>query len=569
MSAQQAASNEPRSDSMSEREKEVAQDDVDKKPQENPVEDDASMLSAGNLRVCVVQAIGGTLNGYSIGFVGVYSTLYGYSTNCANYRFESGCSTVPNANCKWFPPSGTAAGYCGWVDGTCSKLYPNEDNGGTSDNDAIVNCNGDSSRCAWSYSAGECQNPSGYSSSDNGIFAGAMIAGCLIGSVFAGPLATAIGAKISFLLVGIVGIVSSVMYHVSCAEDEFWVLIVGRFVIGLFLGVVGVACPMYTDQNAHPRWKRTIGCLFQVFTTFGIFMASMMGLALGQSIYFDHDRDQKTMARMQGLCAVSTMFSIVMIGLGVIVNDSRAKFDGGDDKNAIELDANEYGYVEMIPRLVMGTVMAGTLQLTGINAVMNYAPTIMGSLGLAPLVGNFYVMVWNFVTTIISIPLSYVFTMRQLFLFGSIFTSCMCMFMCGIPVYPGVSSRDAKDGVAITGIILFILGFEVCVGPCYYVLTQDMFPPSFRPRGASFTQVMQFIFNLIINVCYPIATERISGGKSGNQDKGQAIAFIFFGGLGIICFIVQVFFLHPWDEAKDGKKDMSPDQRRGEAELAQ
>ena len=569
MSAQQPESREPHSDSMSEKEKEIAQDAVEKKPHAEPEEDDASMMSAGNIRVCIVQAVGGSLNGYSIGFVGVYSTLYSMSTNCAALRFESGCSTMPNANCKWFPkaPNNTKP-YCGWSGVTCSKMYEKDESVGASNAAVITRCNNDS-RCSWSYSAGECQNPYGYSSSDNGIFAGSMIAGCLIGSLFAGPLATAIGAKISFLLVGIVGVVSSVMYHVSCAENEFWVLIVGRFAIGLFLGVIGVACPVYTDQNAHPKWKRTIGCLFQVFTTFGIFIAATMGLALGQSVYYDRDKDQKLMARMQGLCAFSTLFSIIMIGLGITVNDSRAKFDGGDDENAIEMDPNEYSYMEMLPRLLMGCVMAGTLQLTGINAVMNYAPTIMGSLGLAPLVGNFYVMAWNFVTTLISIPLSYVFTMRQLFLFGSIFTSCMCMFLCGIPVYPNVSSRDAKDGVAITGIILYILGFEVCVGPCYYVLTQDMFPPSFRPRGASLTQVVQFIYNLIINVCYPIATERISGGKSGNQDKGQSIAFIFFGGLGFICFVIQVFFLHPWDEAKDGKKKVSPEMRKAEEELAQ
>lgn len=570
MSAHQAGSNEPHTDSMSEKEKEIVQDHAEKKPHVNPAEEDDSMMSAGNIRVCIVQAIGGSLNGYSIGFVGVYSTLYGMSTNCASYRFESGCSTVPNANCKWYTDASlTAGGYCGWAEGTCSRLYPNLAAGGTDNDAATAACNNDKNRCAWSYSSGECQNLSGYSSSDNGIFAGSMIAGCLIGSIFAGPLATAIGAKISFLLVGIVGVVSSVMYHVSCAENEFWVLIVGRFAIGLFMGVIGVACPMYTDQNAHPKWKRSIGCMFQVFTTFGIFIAATMGLSLGQSVYFDRDKDQKLMARMQGICAVSTLLSIVMIGLGVYVTDSRAKFDGGDDEDAVELDPNEYSYLEMLPRLGMGLVMAGTLQLTGINAVMNYAPTIMSSLGLAPLVGNFYVMVWNFVTTLISIPLAYVFTMRQLFLFGSIFTSCMCMFLCGIPVYPGVSSRDAKDGVAITGIILYILGFEVCVGPCYYVLTQDMFPPSFRPRGASVTQVVQFIYNLIINVCYPIATERISGGRSGNQDKGQAIAFIFFGGLGFICFVIQVFFLHPWDEERDGKKNVDPETRKAEELLAQ
>ncbi|KAG5490790.1 hypothetical protein JKF63_00912 [Porcisia hertigi] len=591
----------------------------------------------------LVQAIGGTLNGYSIGFVGVYATLFGFSTNCANFRHESGCVTAPNADCQWITDA-TGSGYCGWPEVTCRREYsyatPAEMPG------AMTRCEADP-HCRWSYSAGECQNPSGFSASESGIFAGSMIAGCLIGSMFAGPLASAIGAKTSFMLVGLVGVVSSVMYHVSCAENEFWVLVVGRFVIGLFLGVIGVACPVYTDQNAHPKWKRTIGVLFQVFTTFGIFVAALIGLALGQSIWFDRDKDQMVMARMQGLCAFSTVFSLLTILLGFVISESRAKFGGENEggEGTIGLDSNEYGYVEMAPRLLMGCVMAGTLQLTGINAVMNYAPTIMGSLGLAPLVGNFVVMVWNFVTTFVSIPLSYVFTMRQLFLFGSIFTSCMCLFMCGIPVYPGVTSKlegcvmagtlqltginavmnyaptimgslglaplvgnfvvmvwnfvttfvsiplsyvftmrqlflfgsiftscmclfmcgipvypgvtsklEVKNGVAITGILLFILGFEVCVGPCYFVLTQDMFPPSFRPRGASFTQVMQFIFNLIINVCYPIATERISGGSSGNQDKGQAVAFIFFGGLGIICFVVQVFFLHPWDEERDGKK---------------
>ncbi|CBZ26490.1 glucose transporter, lmgt1 [Leishmania mexicana MHOM/GT/2001/U1103] len=510
-----------------------------------------SFFSISNFRMIMVQAIGGCLNGYSIGFVGVYSTLFGYSTNCANFRSERGCTTAPNADCQWFA-NATGTSYCGWPEITCRRTYTYSSVAEMPG--AIAQCEADS-RCRWSYSAEECQNPSGYSSSESGIFAGSMIAGCLIGSVFAGPLASTIGARLSFLLVGLVGVVSSVMCHVSASENEFWVLVVGRFVIGLFVGVIGVACPVYTDQNAHPKWKRTIGVMFQVFTTLGIFIAAAVGLALGQSTYFDRNKDQMVMARMQGLCAFSTLFSLLTILLGIVMSESRAKFGGDDEEGGIELDPNEYSYVEMVPRLLMGAVMAGTLQLTGINAVMNYAPAIMGSLGLAPLVGNFVVMLWNFVTTLASIPLSYVFTMRQLFLFGSLFTSSMCLFMCGIPVYPGVSKKtEVKNGVAITGILLFILGFEVCVGPCYYVLTQDMFPLSFRPRGASFTQVAQFIFNLIINVCYPIATEHISGGPSGNQDKGQAVAFIFFGCLGMICFIIQVFFLHPWDEKRDGKK---------------
>lgn len=508
----------------------------------------ASFFDVRNLRVASVQAVGGTLNGYSIGFVGVYSTLYGFSTDCSKFKGgQTACETVPNANCKWFPTSGTVPAHCGWPDLTCRTQYPNGAAGGT-DEAARVGCLADS-HCKWSYSDKECQNPSGYSSTDSGIFAGSMILGCLFGSLFAGPLATRIGSRLSFLLVGIVGIVCSILYHISAATNQFWVLIAGRFVIGLFLGVVSVACPMYTDQNGHPKYKRMLGVLFQVFTTFGIFLAATIGLALGQSVWFDKDKDQQIMARQQGLAVFSTFLSLLMVALGVLVTESRAKFNASDAKDGdVALDANEFSVVQMLPRLLMGAVMAGTLQLTGINAVMNYAPTIMGNLGLAPLVGNFVVMTWNFITTFVSIPLASMFTMRQLFLMGSMLTSAMCLFMCGIPVYPDVSKTEsAKNGVAITGILLFIMFFEFAVGPCFYVLTMDMYPPSFRPKGASITQVMQFIFNLIINVCYPIATENISGGPSGNQDKGQAIAFIFFGCIGLVCFVVQVFFLHPYE----------------------
>ncbi|ORC85096.1 hexose transporter, partial [Trypanosoma theileri] len=138
-------------------------------------------------------------------------------------------------------------------------------------------------------------------------------------------------------------------------------------------------------------------------------------------------------------------------------------------------------------------VTAGTLQLTGINAVMNYAPTIMSSLGMEPLVGNFVVMMWNFVTTLFSIPLASYFTMRQLFLACSLTASLACLFLCGVPVWPGVASTSAKNGVVITGIAVFLAAFEFGIGPCFYVLAQDLFPRSFRPKGSSFVLLMQLV----------------------------------------------------------------------------
>lgn len=492
-----------------------------------------AFFSIENLKVAQVQAVGGTLNGYSIGFVAVYANFYLTSTDCSLYKTSEACSTVLNAECSWDANQSA----CGWRGQTCFWVY-NKDKG---------RCLADG-QCKWLYDDEECKNPTGYSSVDNGIFAGAMIVGALIGSIYAGQFAAKVGHKVAFLIVGIVGVVSSVMYHVSSTTNEFWVLCVGRLLIGIVLGLVCVACPMYVDQNAHPKLSKVDGVLFQLFTTFGIMLAAAMGLALGQSINFD--KDAKMDGRMQGFCAFSTLLSLIMILLGIVLGETKTKFSKGKvDDEAGALDPNEYGYAQMIGPLAMGVVVAGTLQLTGINAVMNYAPTIMSNLGMAPLVGNMVVMAWNFVTTFAAIPLARVLTMRQLFLICSLVTSCACLFLCGIPVYPGVSSKNVKNGVAITGIAIFIAAFEFGVGPCFYVLSQDLFPRSFRPKGSSVVMVAQFIFNVIINVCYPIATENISGGPSGDQDKGQAIAFIFFGCIGLCCFVLQIFFLRTWEES--------------------
>lgn len=144
------------------------------------------------------------------------------------------------------------------------------------------------------------------------------------------------------------------------------------------------------------------------------------------------------------------------------------------------------------------------------------------------------------------IPLSKKFTMRQLFLTSAVVGSIACIFLCGIPVYPGVTKVDmARNVVAIIGVIIFLLAYESGIGPCFFVLAIDVFPSSFRPIGSAFTVFVMFIFNLIINVFYPIATEAMSGGPSGNQNKGQSIAFLFFGCIGIVTAITEYFFLYP------------------------
>ncbi|ESL10824.1 hexose transporter [Trypanosoma rangeli SC58] len=271
-----------------------------------PAEEEApAFWSMENMKVAQVQAVGGSMNGLSIGFVAVYAYMYLMSTDCSMYESQTACDTVLNAECAW----NATRGKCGWKDFTCYWSHGKNEDACLADD-----------RCKWMYGDKECKNPVGYSASYNGIFAGAMILGSMLGSIYAGHFVAKFGHKVSFLVIGIVGIVSSVLYHVSSATNEFWVLCVGRLLIGAAIGLVCVVCPMYCDQNAHPKLSGVDGVLFQVFITFGIMFAAAMGLALGQSVQFD--KETKMQARMQGYCAFSTLISFLIILLGIFLGDS-------------------------------------------------------------------------------------------------------------------------------------------------------------------------------------------------------------------------------------------------------
>ncbi|KAK7199493.1 Sugar transporter family [Novymonas esmeraldas] len=211
------------------------------------------------------------------------------------------------------------------------------------------------------------------------------------------------------------------------------------------------------------------------------------------------------------------------------------------------IDISEYGILAMTPRLLVGAAIAGVVQLTGITSFMNYAPTITSGIGFQPLVGNIVLNVWNVFSAACSlIILAMTSNLRAVFLFGTTVASAACIVM-GIVAMPNVVKSDkARNGVSIAAIAVYLLVFQSCIGCSFYPLSQELFPLSFRPRGSSVMQTFQIVFAFVISVFFPIAKEGLSGGPSGNQNKGLAIVFLFFGVMGFIGLVVVFFFLQPW-----------------------
>jgi hypothetical protein len=278
--------------------------------------------------------------------------------------------------------------------------------------------------------------------------------------------------------------------------------------------------------------------------------AALLGLILKPRNFADNLQFE---LRFQLLIATQWLLSLALIPLAIWIPESEVWEEGRRDRsdNRQKLTAGAAGVNDSAapPRslpympLSLGFVLALCLQFTGINACMNYAPSITKAAGFSPLMGNFIVMAWNFVATIASIPLSKRAKPHTLYLVGTLVASIAC-FVVGIVTVPDVvKSPTTRHVLSGLGIVVFIGAFEMAMGGSFYVLAQGVFPQHFRSKGISFTVMWNFGLNIIVNVVYPIAVVNVSGGPSKDQNKGMSTAFLFFAACGFCGFVYLLKFL--------------------------
>jgi hypothetical protein len=180
---------------------------------------------------------------------------------------------------------------------------------------------------------------------------------------------------------------------------------------------------------------------------------------------------------------------------------------------------------------VCGIVLAVSLQLTGINAIMGYAPRITMAAGVAnPLVGNFLVMAWNCFWCIPAMALAGRVTPLQQYVGALIGVVGGCITTWGALVLGWQLG-------CLFGILLFVASFELGMGPMYYCLITDIFDPEFRPTGVGFVNQINFASNIAVVFIYPLLVSAFTTG--GNSDTGVARVFLLFGVIGALCVVAM------------------------------
>jgi sugar porter (SP) family MFS transporter len=356
----------------------------------------------------------------------------------------------------------------------------------------------------------------GLSPAMHGLAMGAALWGTVLGSLVGSWPTDRFGRKKTLLWIGALFIVGSVW---SAFANEVYGFMMARFVGGIAIGVSTVAAPLYISEISPPESRGRLAGMFQFNIVFGIlvaFVSNSVLAGMGESAW----------RWMLGIMAVpSLLYTLACFvipesprwllsrkgdragGLAVLKlitpNASAAELEasasamaaGGEAAGA----AQGFWRSGMRTPILIALLVAFFNQLSGINAILYFAPRIFELTGLgqkAALLQSVGIGVTNLVFTFVGLWLIDRLGRRTLLYIGS-FGYIASLGMCSWAFFTG------HFAIVPACIFAFIAAHAVGQGAVIWVLISEIFPDKYRAMGQSLGSFTHWIFAALLTTFFP------------------------------------------------------------------
>ena len=182
------------------------------------------------------------------------------------------------------------------------------------------------------------------------------------------------------------------------------------------------------------------------------------------------------------------------------------------------------------PALIVGMTLFFLQQLSGINAVIYYAPEIFAHAGFdsgkTQTLATVGIGTVNFLTTILAMYLIDALGRRPLLVLGFVGTAATMLTIAVAVLNPTL----VPAWVVIVALLLYIASFAISIGPLPHVMMSEIFPLRVRAPGMSMASISNWGFNFVVVFAFPLLLASI----------GLAATFTIFA---IICIGGIVFTL--------------------------
>ncbi|OUJ16055.1 sugar porter family MFS transporter [Acetobacter sp. DsW_063] len=344
------------------------------------------------------------------------------------------------------------------------------------------------------------------------IVTAAIVAGALVGCVGAAPFSDRFGRRRTIMLAAAIFLAGTIG---AAAAPDTTVLTLSRFVLGLAVGASSQIVPVYIAEIVPANRRGRLVVLFQMAVVTGITVSFVAG-------YFLRDHSWRLMFGLGAIPAV-----VLLVGMLFLPNSPRWSALRGDfpaaravlrqvrstnDEAERELteiinahDA-EAGWKELAkpwlrPAIVASVGVALLCQLTGINAVLYYAPTIFSGVGFgegSALLASIPIGFAMVVATVFGSWAVDSWGRRKLMLVFLPFAA-LSLVVLGFVFMMG-ATQGANPWVAVGALVAYAIFNAGSLSVAIWLIGAEVYPLSVRSKGMSLVAASHWGADLIVSL---------------------------------------------------------------------
>jgi len=375
--------------------------------------------------------------------------------------------------------------------------------------------------------------------------------GGVLGSGSVGYFSNWLGRKGALLASNCLSISAGILMLLSKSCNSIVMIIIARFLIGLFAGLSSGLVPLYIAEISPRHLRGALGVVYQLAVTIGILVAQIFGLkeVLGKPDLWNI---------LLALTAVPSFAQLVVLTfmpespryLLIIKNQKEAarkalkkfrglknvenEIDEMEEETEKSKNSKKVSIIEVLKdksvrwQVISITILHIVQQLCGINAIFFYLNAIFKAAGVDENLWNYascIVGAINVFMTIVSVMLIEKAGRIRLSYMGYSIAGLFCILMT-------ISLAKQDDiswlsNLSIAAVIGFIIGFAVGPGPLPWIQQNEFFEQSYRASASAFATGVNWSANFVLALLFPFLQKWI----------GPYIFLIFF----FVCLFGAVF----------------------------
>jgi len=351
------------------------------------------------------------------------------------------------------------------------------------------------------------------------------LVGCLVGAFFSDYLSDTFGRKVTMLITAVLFILNSVG---TALPISFSMFVLFRIVGGIGVGIASMVVPMYIAEIAPPKKRGALVGNYQLAIVIGIVVVYFVNyfIALQGDANWNLNTGWRWMFGSELIPSLLFLFFIFLIP-----ESPRWLFQKGQTNKAVAVlqklntaeevaqvqseiensmhqeDKNQWKHLgnPMYKKaLFVGIGLSVLQQLTGINAILYYAPEIFKSLGSSTdvsLLETSILGVVNLIFTLLAIKLVDKMGRKPLLFIGSLGMT-VALAAVGLFIY-----FDALGNWVLPFLLLFMASFSISWGPIVWVLLSEIFPNKIRSLALAISVFIQWVANFMVTQIFPSLVE--------------------------------------------------------------